>query len=244
MSGEICIFKRVEKKYLLSHAQKNQLLMEVGEYLIPDSHGESTICSLYLDTPDYLMIRNSIEAKAFKEKMRLRSYGTPKADSQVFLELKKKYKGVVYKRRVSMTLEDAKIYMDCGKRPIDSQIMSEIDYAMEFYNPKPAMMIAYEREAFYVKGMPNLSLTFDASIRYRDTGLLLEMGAAGKKIIPDETILLEIKTDGAMPVWLAHALDKFRILPASFSKYRNAYQDYLLNSNNTYEGVNKNVYNF
>ena len=228
MSEELSIFKRIEKKYQLTQKQKEELLAAVGEYLTPDEHGQSTICSLYLDTPDHLLIRNSIDAEAYKEKLRLRSYGTPKPTSKVFLELKKKYKGVVYKRRVDMTLEEAEKYLATGEMPMNSQIMKEIDYAMEFYHhPQPAMMIVYEREAFYVKGMPNLRLTFDTSVRYRDTGLLLEEGTEGKKIISDDTVLLEIKTDGAMPVWLSHALDGCKIRPSSFSKYGTAYLETL-----------------
>lgn len=225
MSKDICIFKRVEKKYLITKQQKDQLLGKIGAFLVPDSHGKSTIRSLYLDTPDFLIIRNSIDAKAYKEKLRLRSYGTPSASSQVFLELKKKYQGVVYKRRVSMSLEDAEIYFDIGLKPVQTQIMSEIDYAMSFYgHPVPQMMIAYEREAFFVNRMPDMRLTFDSEIRYRNHHLRLELGTDGKTIIPNDTFLLEIKTTGAMPIWLADALDVCHIFPSSFSKYATAYQ--------------------
>ena len=222
------IFRRVEKKYRLSDRQKIKLLERVGDRLIPDVHGQSTICSLYLDTPDHLLIRNSIDAKSYKEKLRLRSYGTPQTGSVVFLELKKKYDGVVYKRRVSMTLAEAERYLDSGETPLDSQIMREIHYAMGFYRrPRPAMLIAYEREAFTVENAPDLRLTFDASVRYRDTGLFLESGSAGKVILPDGTSILEIKTGGAMPLWLSHALDECDIRPISYSKYGTAYLDTL-----------------
>ena len=101
------IFKRVEKKYLVNEEQKNALFAIIADKLVPDQYGRSTVCSLYLDTPDYLLIRNSIDAKAYKEKLRIRNYGTPKNDSSVFFEIKKKYKGIVYKRRVLMTLDEA-----------------------------------------------------------------------------------------------------------------------------------------
>lgn len=241
---ELCIFKRVEKKYFLTETQKESLLALIGEYLTPDEYGVSTICSLYIDTPDYLLIRNSIDAKneskAYKEKIRLRSYGTPQDDSRVFLEIKKKYKGVVYKRRVSMTLSDARNYLNGGAKPMESQIMSEIDYSMHFYNmPKPAMMIAYERTAYFVKNMPALRITFDSNVRYRNYDLKLEDGPEGKKIIPDNCYLMEIKTDGAMPLWLSHALDECRIFPVSFSKYGTAYMQCI--ENKTLKGEKVNV---
>lgn len=224
--ADIFTFKRVEKKYLVTQAEKDMLTAEISEHLIPDPHGRSTICSLYIDTPDYLLIRNSIDARTYKEKLRLRSYGTPKNGDKVFLEIKKKFKGVVYKRRVSMTLKQAEEYLSQGTRPEDSQIMREIDYAMRLYrHPTPRMFIAYERDAYFVKGLPHLRLTFDSNVRYRSDDLLLEDGTEGKPILPEGRYILEVKTDGAMPIWLSHALDKFRILPSSFSKYGTAYRE-------------------
>ena len=111
------IFRRVEKKYRITPKQRLCLLDTVGARLTPDSHGISTVCSLYLDTPDFLLIRNSIDAKAYKEKLRLRSYGTPNENSKVFFEIKKKYKGIVYKRRASMKLSEAMNYINGGSPP-------------------------------------------------------------------------------------------------------------------------------
>lgn len=224
--ADIYTFKRIEKKYRITKAEKDALTARCFEYLIPDPHKNSTVCSLYLDTPDHLMIRTSIEAKTYKEKLRLRSYGTPNAKSKVFLEIKKKYKGVVYKRRISTTLEKAMDYIENGARPESSQIMNEIDYAMNFYgNPKPRMLVAYEREAYYIKDMPNLRITFDSNVRYRTEDLFLEEGSFGKPILSDDEYILEIKTDGSMPIWLSHILDELTILPSSFSKYGRSYLD-------------------
>ena len=138
MPSDICIFKRIEKKYMLTVAQYDALLPRIADRLIPDAHGRSTVCSTYLDTPDFRLIRNSIDAKVYKENLRLRCYGIPHPEDHVFLELKKKYKGVVYKRRVGLRLMDADDYISADIKPLDSQIMREIDYAMHFYGrPQP-----------------------------------------------------------------------------------------------------------
>lgn len=222
---DVYIFRRVEKKYRVTSAKKEALLKEIREQLIPDAHGKSTISSLYIDTPDFLLIRNSIAATAYKEKLRLRSYGVPDGDTKVFLEIKKKFKGVVYKRRISLTLNQAYEYMEKGVKPEDSQIMREIDYAMDFYRkPLPKMLVSYEREAYFVKDLPSLRITFDSAVRYREENLRLEMGNDGTRILPDGEFLLEIKTDGAMPMWLARALDRCEIYPSSYSKYGTAYR--------------------
>ena len=219
-----CTFKRIEKKYLLSEAQQEALFQRIGAHLRLDEFGRSTVLSLYLDTPDRRIIRNSIEAADYKEKLRLRSYGTARADSTVFLELKKKFGGVVYKRRAAMTLTEAERYLRMGIKPFESQIMSELDWAMELYGrPKGAMLIACEREAWFDEAHPDLRLTFDRNIRCRENELRLDRGSAGTALLPKNTVLLEIKTAGAMPLWLADALDAEGILPGSFSKYGEAY---------------------
>ena len=220
------IFERVEKKYFLRDNQYNRLIQEIREKISPDEYGKSTINSLYFDTDDYQLIRQSLNAVSYKEKLRLRSYGIPDENSTVFLEIKKKYRGIVYKRRVAMSLNDIHNYIDFGKKPFNSQIMNEIDYLMRFYkNLKPKCLISYEREAYYSSENPDVRLTFDSAVRYRKDNLFLEHGSEGKAIIESGCRLMVIKTCGAMPLWLSSVLDRERIFPSSFSKYGTAYAD-------------------
>lgn len=225
---DIFIFERVEKKYRITSEQKLALVNLIKDKLVPDSHGISTVCSLYLDTPNHLLIRNSIDAKTYKEKLRIRTYKVPTVDDKVFLEIKKKFKGIVYKRRVALPLSKVMEYVSSGNPPIQSQIMSEIDYAMNFYNrPKPSMIVAYEREAFFLKDDPTVRITFDTGVRFREHNLLLENGTDGTFILPDDAVIMEIKTAGAMPMWLSSVLNSSSIFPTSFSKYGTAYRQTL-----------------
>ncbi len=233
MSNEIYIFERTEKKYILSYEQYSLFNNLIKGKIAKDKYHKNTICNIYLDTPNYLLIRNSIDAVSYKEKLRLRSYGTPSNSSTVFLELKKKYNGIVYKRREIMTLSQAKNYICNLEKPFSSQIMDEIDYSMKFYNhPLPAVVLFYEREAYYAPDYPGLRITFDTSVRYRNNDLFLEHGSNGKTILPSSNVLMEIKTNGSMPLWLSHALDKYSIFPTSFSKYGTAYNDMCSNKFN------------
>lgn len=226
--SDIMIFKRYEKKYLLNKNQYEQLMSVIREKLIPDVYGKSTLCSLYLDTPDFLLIRNSIDAIAYKEKLRLRSYGVPQKDKVVYFEIKKKYRGVVYKRRVSMTPEKVANYIESGEMPFDSQIMREIDYLMKFYHqPKPNVCILCEREAFFDEKNADVRLTFDQNLRYRYGFPKTDNVNDGTPIVDDGQYIMEIKTPGAMPLWLANALSECKIYPKSFSKYAHAYFDIL-----------------
>lgn len=240
--GIITVFQRVEKKYPITLERRDAFLAEIRDRLEPDAYGKSTVCSLYLDTPDRRIIRESVDAKgfdkpAYREKLRLRSYGTPDPDTRVFLEIKKKYKGVVYKRRVVLPHQKAVDYLAGGEKPLASQIMDEIDWAFRFYETlRPSMLIACEREAYTLKENPRLRITFDTSVRYRETDLDLSKGHEGILLLPEDRVLMEVKTEGAMPLWLAHALDRHAIYPGSFSKYGTAYLKTLRESRNNKEG--------
>lgn len=225
MEKTVLSFRRVEKKYMISVSQQEALLSCIGHRLTPDQYGKNTVCSLYLDTPTWYLIRGSIDAGAYKEKLRLRSYGTPEEDTQVFLEIKKKCKGVVSKRRVQLPLKQAMAYISGGDKPSQGQIMEEIDYALRFYDhPKPAMLIACEREAYFGKEDLDLRVTFDTAIRCREKDLRMELGSEGTPLLMPDQVLMEIKTAGAMPLWLTEVLDDLSIFPGRFSKYGTAYQ--------------------
>ena len=220
--ADIKIFSRMEKKYMITPEKKELLLSLMGERLRPDPHGKYTISSLYLDTPDFRIIRRSLEREVYKEKLRIRTYGGEK----VFFEIKKKYKGTVYKRRESMTYGEAVEYVFGGGLPRTSQIMREIDYLMDFYGkPKPVMLVSYERDAYFAPDEDNLRITFDTDVRYRSDALDLEMGAFGKAITDPDAVIMEIKTEGAMPLWLARILSETKTYPGRFSKYGRSYTD-------------------
>ena len=219
------VFCRVEKKYLLNDDQYHNLRMRMKPYMTADDYGVHTICNIYYDTKDYELIRKSLEKPVYKEKFRLRSYGVPSPESKVFLEIKKKYKGVVFKRRTSLSFRDTKAYLEQGIRPVqETQIMKEIQYFLEKYQPKPKLYLAYDRVAYYGTQDPEIRMTFDARIRSREYDLSLELGDYGELLMPDDMHLLEIKVNAAMPIWLAHTLSEFKIYPVSFSKYGNIYK--------------------
>ena len=219
------VFERTETKYILTLSQRRALLEKIEQYVKPDEYGESTVCSLYFDTDNHRLIRQSMEKPTYKEKLRLRSYGTPKRDGNVFLELKKKYNGVVYKRRLTLSYNAAMAYIRRGVLPEDSQIMREIDWAMKYYEGiAPKMFIAYDRTAFYSKQDHELRVTFDRNERFRTDNLDLAKGNYGERILDPSLCIMESKALSAMPMWLTKALGELKIYPGSFSKYGTAYQ--------------------
>ena len=220
------IFQRREIKFLVDSRQRALLEQAFRGRMVPDPHGESTICNVYYDTPDYRLVRTSLEKPVYKEKLRMRSYGRVNGEEAVFLELKKKYDGVVYKRRISLRQRDAAAYM-AGLSPLPegSQIGRELDYFRRFYEGlRPAVYLCYDRSAWFSSEDPDFRATFDNNIRWRREDMSLCAPVGGETLLLPSQSLFEVKTADAIPLWLVEALDAGGIRQASFSKYGEAYK--------------------
>lgn len=220
------IFKRYELKYMLTCAQKERIQAAMEPYMALDKYGRTTIRNIYFDTDNYRLIRRSIEKPAYKEKLRIRSYGQAAPESPVFVELKKKYKHVVYKRRLSMPERQAMDWISGqAGRAIHTQIGDEIEYFVEYYRTlRPAVFLSYEREAFYSLSGDDFRVTFDDHILCRQERLSLENDIGGVPILEDGKVLMELKCAGGLPLWMTHLLSEEGIYKTSFSKYGTAYQ--------------------
>lgn len=220
------VFKRYELKYMLTSSQKQQILESISPYMELDQYGRTTIRNIYYDTDSYRLIRHSIESPAYKEKLRVRSYKKAVPDSTVFVELKKKYQHVVYKRRVSLSETEAVAWVSGQKHcTMDSQISREIDYVLDYYQTlHPTVFLSYEREAYYAKDHPDFRITFDDTILCRQEDLSLESEVYGTPLLPEGMVLMEIKCSGGMPLWMTQVLSENHIYKTSFSKYGTAYE--------------------
>ena len=221
------VFKRIEKKYLLTKNQYENLIKLSKDYLIKDEFGLHTVCNIYYDTDNYSLIRKSIEKPVYKEKLRVRSYDTPNKNTKVYIELKKKYEGIVHKRRITVKESEAEKYLKNKKIDRDDQISKEINYVLNHYDLVPKLYLAYDRIAYYNKDDSNLRITFDSNIRSRTDNLDLKLGDAGELLFKEEVYLMEIKAVGGLPLWLVKILDELKIYPTSFSKYGNVYKKLL-----------------
>lgn len=219
------VFKRYETKYFLTKEQEAQFLRRIEGKMAMDKYGEHNICNIYFDTPDFDLARRSIAKPVYKEKLRLRSYGVPEGPrSKVFVEIKKKFEGVVYKRREEMSLAEAEQYLYEGIHPEkDTQILREIDWFLKTNPVLPQVYLAYDRRAFAGIENPDFRLTLDRNIRARRSKLHLAEGSVGEAILPENVTLMEVKIPGVMPLWMAEILSDLKIYPASFSKYGTYY---------------------
>lgn len=221
-------FERYEKKYRLTAEQQRLILEGMRPYMKKDAYGAYTICNIYYDTDDWRLIRASLEKPVYKEKLRVRSYGVPEENGRVFVELKKKYDGVVYKRRITTEAREAAPFLAGAVPNGHGQIGQELLWFQQRYGAKPRVFIAYDRLAFAGIDDSELRITFDTNLRWRDTALDLRLGDYGAPITDLGMILMEIKLPGVCPLWLSQLLSRAEVFPTSFSKYGYCYQYHIL----------------
>ena len=219
-------FNRLEKKFILTEEQYLRLKEEIDKRFDPDEYGETKICNLYYDTPDYILITRSIEKPVYKEKLRLRTYGIPTDTSLGFAEVKKKYNGVVYKRRIVLPLPQALDFL-ANKYDIEkpTQISKELKYFLNFYkNLEPRIYISYDRSAFFCKEDKDFRITFDKNLTWRNYDLDLTKGSYGELLLENGQVLMEVKVSTAIPLWLVNILSELKVYTGSFSKVGTAFK--------------------
>ena len=241
------VFNRHEHKYMLDRETFEKVIKILDEHMYMDSHNKDhtpyTISNIYFDTPDDYLIRTSLSKPDYKEKLRLRAYGIPDGDSKVYLEIKKKFKGVVNKRRTTLRLSEAYDFVTTGKAPepkeyMNTQVLHEIEYFLKVYDLSPKLYLAYDRIAYFERDNKDLRISFDMNIRSRRYDLRLEDGDFGERLLDGEFYMMEIKTSLAKPLWLTHMLDELNIKRRSFSKYGTEYKN-MINRTDIYETEQK-----
>lgn len=223
------VFRRYELKYLMDEGQTQAMLNTIDKNMRTDRYGACTIRNIYFDTPNYLLARDSIARPMFKEKLRFRSYGTPSKDEAIFVELKKKYDSVVYKRRLAMPLDEAMDWFCGNGEGPDTQIGKEIGYMkIRYPDIRPAMLLSYDRTAYCSDEHPELRITMDRDVLARTEDVDLSSGTGGHPVLPKGYTLMEIKTMYGYPRWLTSALNSCALYKSRFSKYGNAYKEIVL----------------
>lgn len=229
------IFDRVEKKYLITAEQKQRMLPIVNQHMKKDDYYISDVFNIYFDTDNYDLIIQSIEQPKFKHKLRARSYG---GYDKVFFEIKTKMRGkdynIGYKRRVRITKKDYQklikgqttVYKLMAKNADDQndyQVAKEVDYLIEHYQLYPRILVEYRRESY--QGDNRLRITFDEDLSYRIKNVSFRKFKKDKHYFNNEkNIIMEIKAQGVLPLWLVRKLSEEKIFPEQFSKVGKIYE--------------------
>lgn len=228
-------FKRHEVKYLITINQYINLMNYLSDKVEKDVFYKSTIYNVYYDTDNFELIRKSIEKPIYKEKLRIRSYDKTTLDSSVYVELKKKYDHIVYKRREKIAYKY--VLNNSFLEGAETQIDKEIKYFNDFYGGlTPKMFLSYEREAYYFKDDKQIRITFDTNIKYRTENVNLLPSISDIKLLPNNLVLMELKVPFSIPYDLAKYLSSEKIFKRPFSKYGTAYkQIHKLSQNSKYQ---------
>lgn len=217
-------FKRREMKFLLDEEQYSFLRGAIEKHMTEDDFGRHTILNIYLDNHNNDLIRSSLGKPVYREKLRLRAYGNVEDNSEAFLEIKKKFRGITYKRRFELTYKELHDYITDGTPPDKrGQVFEEIDYMIKRMSLEPKIVICYDREAYYGNDDKEFRLTFDGNVRFRRDELDLRSGDRGEYLITQPFTVMEVKSAGAIPIWLARTLSEKKIFHGSFSKYGNIF---------------------
>lgn len=227
------VFNRYEDKYIIDRSTFERVVKIIEENMQRDPYNADNrfypISNIYYDTRDYKLIRTSLLKPRYKEKLRLRAYGQAAPGQNVFLEIKKKYRGIVNKRRTQIPMPEAEWFIKSGEQPpyapyMNRQVLNELEYFVKNYKLEPKAYIAYDRLAFFGREGSDLRISFDTNIKGRTYNLSLSAPPGGVAILDKGYYLMEIKTRFAKPLWLVRLLSAEKIRSVSFSKYGSYYK--------------------
>ncbi len=230
------VFNRYENKYLVDYEKFLKIKSRVSDFCSLDPYNEKNktykIYNIYYDTDDNYLIKTSLRKPNYKEKLRLRSYENVTKDSKVYIEIKKKVRGIVNKRRSCIKLKEAYDFLDTGEMPnltenMNKQVLMEVSYLLKQYNLSKKLYLSYERLAYFGEGNHDLRISFDMNILSRREDLNLESESYGQKILEDGKFLIEVKSQESIPIWLARTLSEYSVYPTSFSKYGTEYNNFI-----------------
>jgi len=223
------IFRRKEQKYLITREQYLELVQQMSPYMRADRYGDDgkyTVTSLYFDSPDHKIYYETKNKLRFRQKLRLRVYDEANIYSTAFFEVKQKHKKVVNKRRMRLPLIEAYRYLNNQVSvPLENfdtsntQVLKEIDHFRQLFNLKPEMIVSYDRHAFHGKYDDELRVTFDLNLRCRNDDLAVENGPQGENFIDSNLVVLEVKVNDSVPLWLTRILQDLKCEQRSASKF-------------------------
>lgn len=228
-------FERYELKFQVPKEKKILLEAIIRQHMDEDKfciNGQKyLIRNIYYDTSDNILIHfSTTKPVKHKEKLRARKYGSiGDGKDKVFLEIKKKTKGIVSKRRVKLTEQELNDFIDHKIIPkrdnyFDNQVLKEMLYFITIYDVKPAVYISYERLAFFDRIDPTFRITFDDCVMSRREDFTFDSTKECRSLLQEDMYLMEVKIVNGMPFWFARALSELKIYSSSFSKYGTEYR--------------------
>lgn len=240
--------ERYELKYLIPLEMVEPISKFVEAYCHMDYYSQIspdkyyTINSLYLDTPSLYLLRFKEMAGAFNFNMRIRSYGeAPKPP--YFFEIKYKIREFVRKKRAKVSAENWQNILEWGQIPecLDSESGANLQdflFMKMTYNVEPVILTQYRRKAYISEVDDYARVTFDRDLRYQEQlewcvkpneRLLCHYDHPESFESMGENVILELKCEKKIPLWMIDLIQKFELMSGSFSKFGNSMATHLGN---------------
>jgi hypothetical protein len=225
-------FNRFELKYTVPVAIRDALLEPIRREMRADSFGDDgvyNVTSLYYDTSDLAAVRSKLDGIKYRRKVRIRVYGDVPEEptASVMVEIKQRINRTCQKRRLALPLSEA--YALCaGELPLDrawadprdAAVASEVTFLSRALKLVPICVVGYRRLAFVGgKYEPRLRVTFDHGLWCRPATDLLSADGTRYRMLPPDWMVLEVKTDHAIPLWVSRMLARHDVSLRRYSKY-------------------------
>ncbi len=224
-------FNRFELKYLITLSKAEEIKKTIRRYMVLDrehhADGKYVVSSLYYDSPTldcYWEKENGIK---FRRKLRIRHYETVEDltdDSLVFVEIKQRVDRVTQKKRAVLSYLDAlrlgndRQLVDCISE--ERGVVNEIYMMLWQKNLIPAIIVRYNRQAFNGSSFDiGLRVTFDTDISFQPYPLHLHDIHSNIPLLTASQVIMEIKLNERMPIWLTELISANNLQINRISKY-------------------------
>ena len=230
---------RHELKYRLTESRAQAVAQFVKQYLPLDRYcklrrgGDYPIVSLYLDSENLHLCKESIDGRQNRFKLRIRSY-TDEPDYPCFFEIKRRINTVIMKSRARLMhsdIEHVLAGLPIGPRNynVDMKTLNQLQLYMASIQAGPTVLIRYLRQAFEGDLDNRVRVTFDRELCYKVTDKpKVTLGGSGWQRNPatkNGGVILEIKFTGNYPLWLSRMAKYFDLKARSMSKYATSIKD-------------------
>ena len=227
--GYVRSFNRFELKYVVREEKARAFAAGLEGYTKRDANVAGTgypVHSVYWDSADLRFFWEKIEGEKVRRKLRFRRY---QGSERVFVEIKQRIDRTVQKRRTRLPVGLAQTLFGSGRidprleEQVGDPVVQEALLLTRLHGLKPKMAVAYRREAFLGAFESDLRITFDRRLQYSATALDLRRPfQTGKYLLDPRLVVVEIKFNNNVPLWLTRLTSRHELDVTRMSKYCSA----------------------
>jgi len=224
------LFCRYELKYHITEAQAAAVENFIKPYIHLDRYsrvqpdGYYPISSLYLDSDQFTLCRETLTGKKNRVKLRVRTYSDDPANPR-FFEIKRRINNVILKSRAGVPEYLVEPIIN-GRIPTatentqDDNTLRQFCLYMTSLNAKPVVLVKYRRKAYEDDSDNRVRITIDRNLCFKSTRKPeVTLNGSGWQSVPIDFVILEIKFTARYPGWLSSMVKSLGLKSSPMSKY-------------------------